>query len=87
MRDFFVNTLEKLISVIVVLLGLVVLGAAGAAAFGGVNGGPASPLIGLGILIGGAIYVILIGGFLYMGVGIYQNTKRTAAAVEKLAAR
>lgn len=87
MRDFFVNTLEKLIGVIVVLLGLVVLGGAAAAAFGGVNGGPANPLIGFAILFGGAIYVVLIGGFLYMGVGIYQNTKRTANAVEKLATR
>lgn len=57
------------------------------ASFGGVNNGPASPLVGLGILIGGALYVVLVGGFLYMGVGIYQNTKRTAEAVEKLAAR
>ena len=87
MRDFFVESLENLIGVIVVLLGLSVLVGAAAASFGGINNGPASPLIGLAILIGGAAYVILIGGFLYMDVGIYQNTKRTASAVEKLAAR
>lgn len=87
MRDFFVNSLEKLISVIVVLLVLAVVGAAAAAAFGGMNGGPPSPAAGLAILIGGALYVIMVGGFLYMGVGIYQNTKRTAEAVEKLAGR
>ena len=42
-------------------------------------------VVGRAVLIGGGIYVIFIGGLMYMGLGIYQNTKRTAAAVEKLA--
>lgn len=91
MRDFFINSLEKLVSVLVALLGLVVLVAAGAASFGaghmGQAGGPPGPLLGLMILIGGAIYVIFIGGFLYMGIGIYQNTKRAAEALERMAQR
>lgn len=87
MRDFFINSFEILVNVIVVLLSLGVLVAAGVAAFGGSMGpgAPGGPLVGLGILIGGGIYVIFIGGFMYMGLGIYQNTKRTADAVEKLA--
>lgn len=88
MREFFIGGFEVLVGVIVVLLSIGVVVAAGATAFGA--GGPqmqGGPLVGLAILIGGAIYVIFIGGLLYMGLGIYQNTKRTAAAVEKLANR
>lgn len=95
MRDFFINSFEILVGVIVVLLSLCVIIFAGIAAFGG--GAPgmmgsgmgmaSGPLAGLAILVGGAIYVIFVGGLMYMGLGIYQNTKRTAAAVEKLASR
>lgn len=41
-------------------------------------------LQGLGILIGGGIYVILMAGMRYLFLGICHNTKRTA---ELLAAR
>ena len=90
MRDFFINSLEILVGVVVVLLALGVLVAAGAVAFGGGGMGPggiSGPLGGLAILIGGALYVIFVGGFLYMGIGIYQNTKRSAEALEKMAGR
>lgn len=91
MRDFFINSLEILVSVFVVLLALGVLVAAAAAAFGGGGvmgpGGMHGPLGGLVILIGGALYVVFVGGFMYMGIGIYQNTKRSADALEKLAAK
>ena len=91
MRDFFINSLEILVSIMVVLLSLAVLAIAGVAAFGGGigpggmgPGGMNGPLAGVGILIGGALYVIFIGGFMFMGIGIYQNTKRSAEALEKL---
>lgn len=92
MRDFFINSLEVLVGVIVVVLGIGVLVAAAAATFGGggMGGGGmggGGPLAGLAILLGGGLYVIIVGGFLYMGIGIYQNTKRTAEAVEKLLTR
>ena len=91
MRDFFIDSLEVLVGVIVVIMALVVVVAAGAVAFGGGQmmgpGGMSGPLAGVGILIGGALYVIFIGGFMYMGIGIYQNTRRSAEALEKLAAR
>lgn len=89
MRDFFVNALEKLVAVIIVLLGLAVVGIAGFLAFGPPlgRGAPSGPMIGLLILVVGAVWVILIGGFMYLGIGTYQNTKRSANALEKLASR
>ena len=86
MRDFFINSLEILVSVMVVLLGIGVVVFAAMAAFGGGMGpgGMSGPLGALFILIGGGLYVIFIGGFMYMGIGIYQNTKRSAEALEKL---
>ena len=89
MRDFFINSLEILVSIFVVLLALGVLVFAAMAAFGGGMGpgGMSGPLAGVAILVGGALYVIFIGGFMYMGIGIYQNTKRSAEALEKLASR
>lgn len=87
MRDFFINSLEILVGIIVVVMGLGVLAFAGMAAFGGGMMGPggmAGPLGAVAILIGGGLYVIFIGGFMYMGIGIYQNTRRSAEALEKL---
>lgn len=87
MRDFFIRSFEVLVGIIVVLLGLGVLIAAGIAAMGGSQLGPGmsgGPLTGLAILVGGAIYVTFIGGLMYLGLGIYQNTKRTAEAVERM---
>ena len=86
MRDFFINSLEILVGVIVVLLALLVLGIAAAAALGGNMGpgAPSGPFAAVGILIGGVIYIIFLGGFMYMGIGIYQNTRRSAEALEKL---
>ena len=93
MRDFFINSLEMLVSVIVVLMGLTVLGLALAAlAGGGMMGqggmmgraGGGGFLAALAILVGGGLYVIIVGGFLYMLIAIQQNTRRSAEALEKL---
>jgi len=92
MRDFFINGFEILVGIIIVLLGIGILVAAGAAAFGGgtmIQGMPmqGGPLMGLAILVGGLLYLIFIGGLMYLGLGIYQNTKKTAAALERMAAK
>ncbi len=80
MRDFFILALEKLIAVIIVLLMIGVLVFAVMA-----TGSPqGSALQGLLILFGGALYVVMMGGMLYLFLGIYHNTRRTA---ELLAAR
>lgn len=83
MREFFIGTLEKIIAVAIVLGAVVVLVAGIGAMFSPYGGF----LRGLGILIGGAIYLLLIGGMAYLGLGIYHNTRRTAEAVEALARR
>jgi hypothetical protein len=40
-------------------------------------------LAGLAILVVGSIYVVFMGGLMYLGLGIYQNTKRAADALER----
>lgn len=92
MRDFFINAFEKLVAVIVVLMCVFVVIAAVGVAFGG-GMGPGGPGAGGGVLMGllvlavGAIYVVLIGGAMYLGLGIYQNTRRTAELLERMAAK
>ncbi len=79
MRDFFINSFEKLITVIVAIsaLGTVIAGLTTMFSDGGFFGG-------ILVLILGAIYTIVLGGVLYLAFGIYHNTKRTADAVERL---
>lgn len=81
MRDFFINSFEKLIAVLIILLCLgVLVGAVAAMTSEGV-------LAGLAILIGGGLYVVMIGGMLYLVFGIYHNTRRTAEAMEAMATK
>lgn len=79
MRDFFINSFEKLIAVIVVIsaIGTVIAGLSTMFTGGGFFGG-------IGVLIAGALYTLILGGSLYLVFGIYHNTKRTADAVERL---
>jgi len=77
MRDFFINSFEKLVGVIVIIGGIaVIVGAFGAASEAGI-------LAFIAVLIFGALYVVLMGGFMYLGLGIYHNTKRMADAMDK----
>tara|TARA_R110002049_G_scaffold29972_2_gene102019 strand:+ start:106462 stop:106734 length:273 start_codon:yes stop_codon:yes gene_type:complete len=86
MRDFFIRSLEMVINVVVIIAAIAIVIAAGGAMLGG---GAASSqlgmngfLAGLLILVGGFIYLIMVAGFMYLGLGIYQNTKRTADILE-----
>lgn len=74
MRDFFILALEKLIAVIVVLLIIAVL-IFTVMVMASPQGGA---LQGVAVLVGGGLYVVLMGGMLYLFLGIYHNTKRTA---------
>jgi len=81
MRDFFISSFEKLVSLIVVLMviGTVILAIA---AMASPEGGFIPALL---VLVVGSLYTIMMGGMLYLALGVYNNTKRTAEAVEILA--
>ena len=82
MRDFFINSFEKLVVVIIALMGLgILLGAFGTL----FSGQPGSFIAAIAILVFGAVYMIMLGGLLYLILGIHDNTRRTAEAVEKMA--
>jgi len=83
MRQFFINSLEVLATVVIVLMAIGVVGA-GFMTFGMPNGGF---LTALAVWIFGGVYVLLVGGAIYLFLGIYDNTKRSAEALEKLLAR
>lgn len=82
MRQTFISLLDKLVILIVALILIGAFFAGIAAMFQG--GGF---FAGIGIWIGGAVYAVLMGGMLFLFLGIHENTKRTAEAVEKLANR
>jgi len=60
-------------------------------AIGGVIGGifvlAQGEVAGLGIIIGGLLGAVVIMALFFIQIGIYNNTRRTADAVEKLAGR
>ncbi|WP_127901965.1 hypothetical protein [Solirhodobacter olei] len=90
MRNFFINSLEKVVNVFVVIAAIGIVIAAVVMVAGGGDVGPsvgARIAAALAVLVGGGLYLIVIGGLLYMGIGIYQNTKRTADALENQANR
>jgi hypothetical protein len=83
MRGFFIDAFEKMLIVVVVLLGIIVIVMSAGIMFGNGMMGPGGRQMGrfvpgLIVLIVGAVYVTLVGGLMYLGLGIYQNTKRTA---------
>lgn len=83
MRDFFINSLEKIVTVVIALMALGVL-------LGGL-GTMFSPqggfFAGMAVWLFGAVYVLVMGGILYLALGVHDNTRRTAVAVEALAAK
>jgi hypothetical protein len=85
MRDFFIRGFEVILGLVLILAVLGVILAAGAVAMGSVpvNGlDVQGPVAGAAILIGGLVYLLFIGGLMYLGLGIYHNTRRTAEATE-----
>lgn len=84
MRDLFINALDKLVGVIVVLSAVAIVISALMVAVSGQGGGI---LPAIGVLIFGTLYLILIGGGMYLGLGIYHNTRRMADAMDRSAPR
>ncbi len=89
MRDFFINALEKLIAVVIIIMLIgVVIGSLAAMFGGGIEGMPGGGFLGgLVFLVVGLIYVVFLGGFMYLGLGIYQNTKATAESMARMESR
>ena len=88
MRDFFINIFEKLVGLIIILMLIAVIVGGLATMFGagmGPGGMGGGFLAGLAVLVIGGIYVVFIGGLMYLGLGIYQNTKATAEALQRMA--
>lgn len=84
MRDFFIRGMEMIINVAVVLGSIGVIAAAISATIRTPNGGL---LQGIVVLVAGALWLILAAGMIYLALGIYANTRRTAEAVEELLSR
>ena len=87
MRDFFIRGFEAILSIILIIAAVGIVIAAGVAAFGNasIEGAPAGmqgPIAGLVILLAGFVGLIVYGGLLYLGLGIYHNTRRTADLLE-----
>ena len=87
MRDFFIRGFEAILSIILIIAAVGIVIAAGVAAFGNasIEGAPAGmqgPIAGLVILLAGFVGLIVYGGLLYLGLGIYHNTRQTANLLE-----
>ena len=73
-----------------VLRGIVVIIVALAALMGAdcgmgmMGGGMSAAFI---MLVGGGLYIGFVAGVMYLGLGIYHDTRRTADATEKMAAQ
>jgi hypothetical protein len=87
MRDFFIRSFELIISAFIILMSIGVVVSGLGVMFGGGMQGQGGFFAGIMTLVFGGLFVLFIGGSMYLGLGIYQNTKRTADAVEKLASR
>lgn len=84
MRDFFINSFEKLVTVLlgVMVIAVMVAGIGAMMAPAYMGGGFWR---GLFILVAGALYVVIVGGMLYLFLGIYQNTVETNRLLKKIA--
>ncbi len=92
MRDFFIRGFEVILGAILVIAAVGVVVAAGIAAFGnaqvdGLPTGLGGPVAGLIILVAGFVALLVYGGILYLGLGIYHNTRRTAELLEARSGR
>lgn len=83
MRDFLISSLSSLVMLIVFLMMIGTV--AGALVALNDARGPFPGLSALVILTGGFIATVVFGGAVFLQIGIYENTKRMAEALEKQA--
>jgi hypothetical protein len=77
MRQAIINSLDILIWVLGALIAL-------AGVIAGIVALANGQVMGLAILVGGLLYAVVFMGMFFLIIGIHNNTKRTADAVEKL---
>lgn len=77
MRSLIINSLDFLVWLMAGLVAIAGLVAGGMALANG-------QVQGLAIMIGAVLYAIIFAGMFFIVIGIHENTKRTAAAVERL---
>ena len=83
MRDFCIGLFSKIIDILVVLSLIgVLIGATFVYIESEKMGSPVSHFRAVIVLIGGALYVSFLAGALYLGLGVYHNTKRSAELLE-----
>ncbi|NBT31747.1 MAG: hypothetical protein EBT13_07540 [Rhodobacteraceae bacterium] len=85
MRDFLVRSLNKIIWIVFFVILI-------ASAIGGLIAFFKTPILGIAIMVGGLILATFSAGLFFLAtglyelaIGIYNNTQRTAAALEALA--
>ena len=88
MRDFFIRGFEAILSIVLVVMAIGIGVVAGLTAFGSATlsealpPGTSGPVAGAIILVVGFVALLVYGGLLYLGLGIYHNTRRTAELLE-----
>jgi len=80
MRQAIINSLDILIWIIGIILAL-------GGTIAGIVALSQGQLVGIGFIIGGILYAILMMGMFFIVIGIYQNTRRTAEAIERMTIR
>lgn len=80
MRELIIKSLDMIVWIVAGLIAL-------AGVIAGVMALGQGEVAGLGIIIGGLLYAVVFAGMFFLMIGVYTNTKRTAEAIEKLAAR
>lgn len=80
MRELIIKSLDMIVWIVAGLIAL-------AGVIVGVMALGQGEVAGLGIIIGGLLYAVVFAGMFFLMIGVYTNTKRTAEAIEKLAAR
>jgi hypothetical protein len=80
MRDFVIKSLDVIVWIVAAVF-------VAAGVIGGLFALANGQMQGLALIILGPLYAIVFAGWIFLAIGTYNNTKRTADAIEKLANR
>lgn len=80
MRQTIINSLDVLIWILGALIAL-------AGVIAGIAALAQGQIVGLAMIVGGLLYAVVFMGMFFLVIGIHNNTRRTAEAVEKMSMR